>query len=270
MNSLIGMAIGTLIGLIIAILKSSKEYHALQGRRTRKFDEIIGENSQFHEDIVLKFEDFKTLEKHPNHPLPTKAEARALAEAERSDGDAPLEDQPDTPLDSFDKSKVVKVYKSREAGKMIAISFSILIGLALWVLYNFEIYFAVEDRGFLIRAGLEFLALFGPLIGVLIYYKRKRKKPVLPRDPILEFTPDGMICHSYKCGSVRQINWDDIVRFTPKLPVIGLSVAVEIEHQLSETLKACISKYAVNVLDLELVEFVELLENYTGLEAERY
>ena len=76
MDNLIGMAIGAVICLIIATLKSSKEYHALQGRRTLKFDEGIGEDSQFHKDIVLRLEDSKILEKHPNHTLPTKAEAR--------------------------------------------------------------------------------------------------------------------------------------------------------------------------------------------------
>lgn len=270
MNSMIGLAIGAFIGLIVAILKSSKEYHALQGRHTRKFDEGIGEDSQFHEDIVLRFDDFKILEKHPNHPLPTKAEARALVDAEASDGEAPSGDQPGALLDTMDRSKVIKIYESREAGKIKAIGFSILVGMGLWIFYNLEFYYEVEDRGFLIRAGLEFLALFGPLIGVLIYYKRTPKKSDIARYPILEFTKEGMICHSHKCGSVRQINWDDIVRFTPKLPVIGLTVSVEIEHKVPETSEARISKYVVNVVDLELVEFVELLENYTGLEAERY
>jgi len=269
MNSLIGMSIGVCILWIAGILKSSKEYHALKNRHGLKLDDNFGEDSQFHEDIVLRFEDFKILEKHPNHRLNTKAEARALAKAEEMDGDTLSGDQPDAPLDSFDKTKAVKVYESRDGRKLISLALSIPIGIALWIFYLFEISYWVEDPGFLISRGLEFLALFGPAIGVLIYYKRTPKKPDSLRDPILEFTPVGMICHSYKCGSVRTINWADIIRFTPKLPNWGLGVSIDIEHKLTEKPESRISNYVVNVIDLELVEFIELLELHTGLEAER-
>ena len=272
MNSLIGMSIGVCILWIAGILKSSKEYHALKNRHGLKLDDNFGEDSQFHEDFVFKFEDFKTLEKNPNHPLKTNAEAKAelgtLTEAKAVDMPEDV-DPSGTSLETKDKTEVVKVYANREAQKMKAISFSIPIGIALWIFYLFEISFWVDDLGFLISRGLEFLALFGPVIGVLLYYKRPPKKPNSSRKPILEFTQEGMTCHSYKCGSVQTIQWTDIVNFTPKLPNWGLMVSVNIEHKLTEKSETRLSNYVVNVIDLELVEFIDLLELHTGLEAER-
>ena len=75
-----------------------------------------------------------------------------------------------------------------------------------------------------------------------------------------------MTCHSYKCGSVQTIHWADILRFTPKLPTWGLSVSIDIEHKIHESPETRVSNYVVNVIDLELVEFIDLLELHTGLE----
>jgi len=270
MNSLIGLSIGALICVMIGILRSSKEYHALKNRHGHKSDSGYGEDSQFYEDFVLRYEDFKILEKNPRHPLQTKAEAGNLLEAQglEMEGDDPSAHRLDLPAKTPAAANIVKVYASRDVEKMKFLGFSIPIGIGFWIFYIFYVNYAVLGFGFLIGFGLGCLALFGPSILVLMYYKRLAKTAHIPGELILEFNEEEMRCHSYKCGSERTIQWTDILSFTPKLPSFSLGVSIDIKHKVPESDEIRVSNYLVNAVDIELVEFIELLEHHTGLQAE--
>jgi hypothetical protein len=275
MYSLIGLSIGALIGLLIAFIKSNGERQNLRGRRGHKFDEDFGEDSEFHEDFVLSYEDFAALEDQPDMPLKTQADAQAESGVKESgvtgSGVKESGTQPIFVMASPETRGpgVVKIYASRKSLKAQGFALAILLVMVLWVMMIFYDGGDGADIGFILLIGAGLCAILSPLIGVVIYTGWRQRKAIRARKPVLEFTPEGLTCQSEICGAVQTILWPDVIRFAPVLPTIGLAVSVDIEHRAANGRGGRISSYSVNTVDLELVRFIELLELYTGLEAER-
>jgi len=126
----------------------------------------------------------------------------------------------------------------------------------------------MREIEFILTAALLFFAVFGPFMGMTTLQTLLEGQAENSDEPLLEFTPEGLTCHSAICGNVQQILWADIIAFKPILPSFGIRVSVEIKYKRPEDINPIASRYTVNVLDLELTECLDLLEFYTGLEAD--
>jgi len=122
-----------------------------------------------------------------------------------------------------------------------------------------------DDLGFLLVAGAVPLLFLSPIIGVLAYNASSASAAIRSKQPFLEFHNKGMICHSKSCGPVQEILWADVTKFIPVLPALGEACSVQIEHRVRGETKIVQSRYMINVVDIELAQFVSLLELNTGL-----
>ena len=147
----------------------------------------------------------------------------------------------------------------RKAGIVSICCVTIMVGLA----FSME---GFDDLGFLVAAGVGTLLVFSPILAGSAYSSSIARNAISSKRPYMEFHDNGMICHSRLCGPVQEILWSDIIKFTPLLPALGTSCSIQIEHKVRGETKIVQSRYMVNVVDIELAQFVSLIESHTDLE----
>ena len=147
----------------------------------------------------------------------------------------------------------------RKVGIVIMSFVAIMVAIA----FSME---GFDDLGFLVAAGAVTFLILSPLLGISAYYASLARDAKSSKRAYLEFNNEGMICHSRLCGPVQEILWDDITEFTPIFPALSVGCLIQIEHRIRDENQIAHSRYLVNVVAIELAQFVSLLEFYTGLE----
>ena len=123
-----------------------------------------------------------------------------------------------------------------------------------------------NDLGFPIAVGAGTLLVFSPILAGSAYYASLARGAIASKRPYLEFHDDRIVCHSKLCGPIQEILWTDIIEFSPIFPAFGAPCSIQIEHRVRGEIEIVQSRYMVSLLDIELGQFVSLLEVHTGLE----
>lgn len=153
------------------------------------------------------------------------------------------------------------INRLRKVGIITICFVTMTVGLA-FIMEGFD------DLGFLIAVGVGALLMSSPILAGSAYSASVAKDAINSKRAYLEIHDDGIICHSRLCGPVLEILWTDIINFTPILPALGTSCSIQIEHRVRGETKIVESRYFVNVIDINLAQFVSLLEFHTGLETQ--
>lgn len=239
---LMGLTLGACLGHLITFSRYSMERVAFEKWRAGYVaDESVVEVSHFHGEFVLRLD--------------------------KQDLDGFI-DEDIAPKPRSKETDFVKVYVTKKSVQVYAVILLIFLGITLIGLHRLFDVGRMREIEFILTAALLFFAVFGPFMGMTTLQTLLEGQAENSDEPLLEFTPEGLTCHSAICGNVQQILWADIIAFKPILPSFGIRVSVEVKYKRLEDINPIASRYTINVLDLELTECLDLLEFYTGLEAD--